>query len=98
MALPVIIEINGAKAADLSSGGTFTTLVKPGTVVVAASMPANLGRYSVTVRSEAGKKYALVVSPRSEAYVAGFLGGLVGTAIDVAVNENSGPVKITLAN
>jgi hypothetical protein len=94
---PVAIDLNGTRIASLGIGESYSTSIAPGEAIVAASVWSSPGRYSVKFTAEPGKDYAFLVSPRGEQLVAGMAGGMIGVAIDTAVNENSGPFKITPA-
>jgi len=92
---PVAIDLNGARVASLGMGESNSTFIAPGASIVAASVWSSPGRYGVRFNAEAGKDYAFLVSPRGEYIAAGMAGGMAGVAIDTAVNEDSGPFKIT---
>jgi hypothetical protein len=94
----VAIDLNGERVANLGIGERYSTAIAPGASIVGASVWSSPGRYSVRFNVEAGKDYAFVVSPRGEYLAAGMAGGMAGVAIDTAVNEDSGPFKITAAS
>jgi len=95
---PVTIDLDGSKIANLGIGESYTVTIPSGAMVLGASVWSSPGRYSVKFTAEAGKHYSFLVSPRGEQLAAGMVGGMVGVAIDTAVNENSGPFKITPVN
>ncbi|HMJ42674.1 MAG TPA: hypothetical protein VK522_10400 [Pseudolabrys sp.] len=93
----VDVELNGVRVGKLESGGTFKAAIPPGNTTVGVSIWSSPGRYKISFKAVPGRRYAFVVTPRSEQMVAGLLGGLAGMMIDTAVNENSGSFKITPA-
>jgi hypothetical protein len=93
----VDLELNGVRIAKLENGGRFAAAIPPGNATLSVSMWSAPGRYKISFKAVPGRRYAFVVTPRSEQVVAGVLGGLAGMMIDTAVNENSGPFKITPA-
>ncbi len=89
------IEANGRKFASLARDATFRGGVPPGPVTVTVTCWCGPGRYSIRFNAEAGKHYTFEVSPRDEQFVATLAGGLVGAAVETAVNgESSGTFKI----
>jgi hypothetical protein len=93
----VDVELNGVRVAKLENGGRFTAAIPPGNTTLSATMWSAPGRYKISFKAAPGRRYAFVLTPRNEQMVAGLLGGLAGMMIDTAVNENSGPFKITPA-
>jgi hypothetical protein len=95
LAVAADIDANGVKLARLDRGETFSGSVPPGPVTLSVSCWCGPGRYSVRFNAQAGQRYAFEVTPRDEQFVATFAGGLVGAAVDAAVNgESSGSFKI----
>jgi hypothetical protein len=91
------IEVNGVKVAELARGQTYATAGPPGPVTVAVYHWQHPGRYRITINTQAGKTYRMIVSPRSESMYFGLVGGLAGITIDAIVNENSGIFQIAAA-
>lgn len=90
------IEINGALAAALAPGQSYTGGVSPGPVTMIASAKMDVGQYVVKFDAVAGKTYAFEVSPRGAHTAAGVLGGAAGMILETAVNgDQSGAFKIT---
>ena len=95
LAVAADIEANGVKLERLDRGETFSGSVPPGPVTLTVSCWCGPGRYSIRFNAQAGQRYAFEVTPRDEQFVATFAGGLVGAAVDAAVNgESSGSFKI----
>ena len=89
------VDANGKKFASVANGATFTGGVAPGHVTLTVTCWCGPGRYSVQFNAQAGKHYAFEISPRDEQMVATLAGGVVGLAIETAVNgETSGSFKI----
>lgn len=90
LAAPADVEVNGEKVAGLAVGESYNGTVRPGPTIITVSAWSAPGRYSFRFNAEAGKSYALLVSPRSEQMTAGLGGGIVGQVV-----EGNGPFKVT---
>jgi len=94
---PATITLNGAKVADITSGGKAIIDVPAGANVLAASAWSYPGEYKVKLDAVAGQSYGLVVTPRSASLGPGALLGPIGGMIDAASNENAGAFEMRVA-
>jgi hypothetical protein len=99
--LPVALDLDGKRIADLNVNQTHTMPVKPGSMTLTATMFGYPGRYDLTFTAERAKSYRFIVSPRSESFTAGMVGaaalGVVGSLL-VTAAEGNGPFKIEPIN
>jgi hypothetical protein len=94
MAMPVSVELNGAKIASIGKGETYTGGVAAGPAVVTVSCAwASPGVASYQFTAVPGKTYRFTVSPRSANFAASIAGGVLGQAI-----EGGGPFQIVPAS
>jgi len=89
------VEINGQEIASLGLGGEAVADIPAGQTILTVSTPTGFGRYTITVETERGKTYRFMVSPRGAALGRDMLFGMIGSAVDASVSENSGYFQIT---
>lgn len=99
--LPVALDLDGNRVANLNVNETHSMAVKPGRATLSATMFGYPGRYDLSFAAERGKSYGFIISPRSESFTAGMIGaagfGVVGGVVGAAA-EGGGPFKIELVN
>ena len=94
VALDARVEVDGGRVGSLASGAFTYIDQEPGQTVVTVDNWSFPGRYVISVNLSAGEEYFFEIFPRSESYMPGILGGMIGLAIDASVNENSGAFKV----
>ena len=95
---PATITLNGAKVADIATGGQAVIDVPAGANTIAASAWSYPGEYKVKLDAKPGARYALAVEPRGDSVGPGILLGPIGGAIDAASNENAGAFELKLVS
>lgn len=90
------VDLNGERVAELSRGQSFITNVNPGKINFSLDAWGWSGRYLTSVNLEADKTYVYEVGPRSGSLGTALAFGAIGTAVDAALNENTGPFSAEL--
>ena len=95
-AVPVDLDVNGARIASIPNGGSYSGPLPEGPVTMSATSWSSPGRFTIRFNAQAGKRYAFELSPRGEQVFATVAFGMVGLAADtIAHDETSGAFKIT---
>jgi hypothetical protein len=90
MALGARVKVEGTQVAKLARRESFSTLVTPGKVKMEVDTATAPGRFGITLNASAGKIYQIKVLPRNDSFLPGALFGILGSAADASVNEQSG--------
>lgn len=96
MGVPVRIDVNGQRAVELWRGETYAAPISPGRVTLLADAWSTPGKFQTHFNIESNKEYIFEVSPRSEHFSTLAFFGVIGAAIDAAVDENTGPFSLLL--
>jgi hypothetical protein len=76
------VKLNGVKIADLDHGQSYVGTVATGPAVLSVSSWTSPGESKYSLKIQPGGSYRFVVSNRTESFVAGLVGGLVGQALE----------------
>ncbi len=90
MALGARVKVEGVQMAKLARRESFSTLVTPGKVKMEVDTATAPGRFGITLNASAGRIYQIKVMPRSDSFLPGAVFGILGSAADAAINEQSG--------
>ena len=90
------VKVDGRQIASLGVGGSTLLDVSAGSHKISIEGGMHPNAYAITLQAKPGMLYALEISPRSEAVVAGMF-GLVGMMVEASVNENGGPFQVRVA-
>jgi len=90
------IDVNGERAVELWRGESYAKVLSPGKVIISTDAWSTPGRFMAHFNVEPNKEYILEISPRGGHYATSTLFGVLGSAVDAAVDENTGPFAITL--
>lgn len=90
------IDVNGVRVAQLWRGEGYATAMQPGKIVLSTDAWSTSGRYQSHFNMEADREYIFEVAPRGEHFSTLTLFGVLGSAIEAAVDENTGPFSIYL--
>lgn len=88
------VKVDGREIADLGVGGSTMLDIAAGSHKIAVDALGHPNAYAITLQAKAGMLYALEISPRGEAAIAGAMFGMVGMLVEAAVNENGGTFQI----
>jgi len=94
---PAAVKANGADVASIASGGKALFDVPAGDLVLAASCWTYPGDFAIRFKAEPGRTYAFALGPRQEGIATGLLLGVVGTAIQASISENTGAFSLKAA-
>ena len=87
------VRIDGREVANLGIGGSTMLDVPAGQHKIVVDNPLHPNVYEISLAAKPGERYALEVSPRSEATVARMF-GVAGMLAESAANQNGGEFQI----
>lgn len=90
------IDVSGDRVAELWRGESYTGVLQPGKVILSTDAWSTPGRFMAHFNAEPDKEYVFEISPRGGHYATLVFFGIVGSAVDSAIDENTGPFAITL--
>lgn len=90
------VKVDGRQIASLGVGGSTLLDVPADSHKIIVDGWNYPNAYTITLQAKAGTLYALEISPRSEAVVAGMF-GIVGMMVEASVNENGGSFQVRVA-
>ncbi len=96
LALSARVDVNGQRIANLGRGDTFSDVFDAGKLVITTDHWSSPGKFTVAINAEPGAEYKLELSPREASFLPGALFGIVGLAVDAAVENNSGLFKLVI--
>lgn len=94
MALSANVRVNGQGIGALSRGDIAAIDIPPGRTTVSVDTSSSPGTFSISFITQPNRNYFLAVSPRSDSFLPGAMFGLLGAAVDAAVNENAGLFQV----
>ncbi len=93
----VRVKVDGREVAAVGAGASTLLDVPAGTHRISVHQWGHPNEYTITLDAKPGMLYALEITPRTEAVVAGMF-GLVGMLAEAAANENGGSYKIDVVD
>lgn len=90
------VDVNGKRVADLWRGETYAGLFEPGVITIQADAWSTPGRYTMNFQATPDVTYRIVVSPRAEHQTTIALTGIIGSAINAVVQEQTGPFALSV--
>ena len=89
-----VIRIDGNSLGSCDYAGFSVFDVKPGKYLLNVDMRGAIGTCDLPVEVTAGKDYYLEIKPRTEHFVSGVIGGLVGTALESSGRQCGGAFSV----
>lgn len=96
LTLSARVDVNGQRIADLGRGETYSGVFDAGRLSITTDHWSSPGKFTVALNAESGAEYKLELSPREDSFLPGALFGIVGLAVDAAVENNSGLFKLVI--
>lgn len=97
------VDVNGVRVAELWRGESYAAAIQPGKVVLSTDAWSTAGRFQAHLNIDADREYVFEIGPRGEHFstltnfsLLGPATGVLASAIEAAVDENTGPFSINL--